>query len=365
MGTRGGVGVGLVIGWSIACSPGSFLCQSDAQCVSSGVDGQCLEDGYCGFPDADCESGLRYGDGSGALSGQCAPIPGGGSTSATTASAETSSSGTDAASSTGPAVDDSATGSETTTGEDTGPASTTTSAESSSDGSSSSGGQPVDPSLVLWLRFDDMVEDGMWIDSSGYGHHGVCASCPDLAEGVDDLGAFFDGDSTYVEVPHSDLLSTPEGFTVAAWIYMVQPPEEQRSIVTKAVNDGVYNSWELYFFPEGVMCPDCLLLSMAVGDGDETAVSFEEIPTSEWVHVAGTWDGQIMTMWVNGQAVVERKIVELQMDDHPILVGADDDHDPSDPVGLDGYFDGFIDDVRLYDRRLDDDEIAELAALGN
>ena len=360
---RGCGGVGLVIGWSIACSPGSFVCQSDAQCVSSGVDGQCLDDGFCGFPDSDCLSGLRYGDGSGDVSGQCAPEQGGGSTSTTTASAETSSSdGNATSSSSGPAVDDSATDTGTTTGGDTGPVSTTTSAESSGDTDSSDTGEPIDPSLVLWLRFDDVVEDGMWLDSSGYDHHGICSECPSLSEGVDGFGARFDGESTYVEVPHSDLLSTPEGFTIAAWIRMEQPPQEQRSIVTKAVGEGVYNSWELYFFPGDPECPDCLLLSMAVGDGDETIFSPQPVSIGEWVHVAGTWDGQTMTMWIDGQPMDERDVFDLQMDDHPILVGVDDDHDPATPLGLDGYFDGFIDDVRLYDRQLDDGEIAELAS---
>lgn len=52
-----------------ACSPyggGAFECSLDNQCSG----GTC-SDGFCAFPDGNCESGLRYGDLSGPRAGQC------------------------------------------------------------------------------------------------------------------------------------------------------------------------------------------------------------------------------------------------------------------------------------------------------
>ncbi|HEY5922877.1 MAG TPA: hypothetical protein VIV11_14460 [Kofleriaceae bacterium] len=52
------------------CSPyggGEFACTLDSQC---GPNGRCA-DGFCSFPDGNCDSGFRYGDLSGPLSGQC------------------------------------------------------------------------------------------------------------------------------------------------------------------------------------------------------------------------------------------------------------------------------------------------------
>ena len=358
MGGRLCIGVGLGLGWATACSPGTFVCQSDAQCVSSGVDGQCLQDGFCGFPDEDCDSGLRYGSGSGDLSGQCAPEQRG--TSASTGDGTTTNAGDSSGSSSTLAVDGSGTGDTSTTAAETGPASTTMSTDSSSEADSSSTGAPLDPSLVLWLTFDDADVDGEFPDSSVYEHHGSCNDCPDLDEGIDGTGLRFDGASTYVRVPHTDLLSTPEGFTIAAWIRLDDTPVEQRSILTKTVGDDVFNSWELYFFPSP--CDGCLHLSMAVGNGDEGVVSPDPIEIGQWVHVAGTWDGKLLTMWIDGEPVGDQPVAELQMDEHPILVGVDDDNDPDTPDGLDGYFAGLIDDVRVYDRALDQGELADLAA---
>src|SRR5687768_7942645 len=55
---------------SVGCSPyggGTFTCTENTQC---GAGGTC-SDGFCSFPDSECDSGLRYGDLSGPLSGQC------------------------------------------------------------------------------------------------------------------------------------------------------------------------------------------------------------------------------------------------------------------------------------------------------
>jgi hypothetical protein len=47
-----------------SCSFGhvTFECDDDDQCIAAGgEEGVCLEDGYCGYADSWCESGLRYG----------------------------------------------------------------------------------------------------------------------------------------------------------------------------------------------------------------------------------------------------------------------------------------------------------------
>lgn len=80
----------------------AFTCSDDAQCTSGG-EGVCEDTGHCSYPDAECDSGRRYGDLAGAgLSGQCTTMAagtsgsGGGTSSdggsSTTPALETSSS---------------------------------------------------------------------------------------------------------------------------------------------------------------------------------------------------------------------------------------------------------------------------------
>jgi Concanavalin A-like lectin/glucanases superfamily len=50
---------------------GAFMCGSDESCSANGVSGRCEPSGFCSFVDATCQSGRRYGDSSGSLSGTC------------------------------------------------------------------------------------------------------------------------------------------------------------------------------------------------------------------------------------------------------------------------------------------------------
>jgi hypothetical protein len=48
-----------------------FVCHADAQCIAGGVHGRCEANGFCSFPDANCDSGWRFAESAGASSGSC------------------------------------------------------------------------------------------------------------------------------------------------------------------------------------------------------------------------------------------------------------------------------------------------------
>lgn len=54
----------------------TFECTSNADCTGS-PPGTCEPAGYCSFPDTSCETGRRFGDHSGPVSGQCVGAAGG------------------------------------------------------------------------------------------------------------------------------------------------------------------------------------------------------------------------------------------------------------------------------------------------
>lgn len=67
-------GAGLVLGVLVgAChGPSAFVCTADGECMSgSGAPGVCEANGLCSFPDDVCDSGRRYGEHAGGLSGEC------------------------------------------------------------------------------------------------------------------------------------------------------------------------------------------------------------------------------------------------------------------------------------------------------
>lgn len=69
-----------------------------------------------------------------------------------------------------------------------------------------------------------------------------------------------------------------------------------------------------------------------------------EFETGRWYHLAGTYDGRVMTVYVNGLRVKSAKASgSLQIDDSELLIGK------GDPEFSQGeYFHGSIDEVRLW-----------------
>jgi concanavalin A-like lectin/glucanase superfamily protein len=105
--------------------------------------------------------------------------------------------------------------------------------------------------------------------------------------------------------------------------------------------------------------------------GDE--VNLDRLPegqdkprVKEWVHLVGTYNGETgkMALYVDGKLVgTQTHIGEIRLDpeslNRPLAIGAELNGPRIDePTGA---FDGYIRDVRIYDRALSDEEIKTLA----
>ncbi|MEM9457818.1 MAG: LamG domain-containing protein [Myxococcota bacterium] len=336
----------------------AFSCQSDAQCFTDGA-GLCQPTGYCSFPDEDCQSGQRYGELSGPFAKSCVPL--GAMASEPTGVASTSS-GTPETSDDGPSPDSGSppgggfestggppSGGETSGGFDDG--------SSADTGYESSGGQPaLDPDLVLWLEFEN--DPGTAVIDSASMTEGECylTGCPALGPGQFGSAAVFDGVDDVVEIPHGPHFQTPNGFTLSLWIWLDDVPTTHHGLLTKPLGAGNKNSWELFFYSGG-NDPAPLNFNMHVGGRPHPINFAPPHPTMEWIHVAATWDGNTSTLWVNGDEAGSTPVSGLDVDDHAVLVGADLEQEE-----FEAFFPGRIDDVRIYQRAFDADEIAALYA---
>jgi len=80
----------------------------------------------------------------------------------------------------------------------------------------------------------------------------------------------------------------------------------------------------------------------------------------EWIHIAGTFDGNVIKCYINGEVAETEDanaIVILSQDTNDLAIGnmSDDDRAP---------FRGTIDDVRVYNYGLSEEEIGYIAADG-
>ena len=86
----------------------------------------------------------------------------------------------------------------------------------------------------------------------------------------------------------------------------------------------------------------------------------------EWVHLAGTYNGETgkMSLYVNGKRIgTQTRVGEIRLDpessNRPLVIGAEINGANIDDAANE--FNGYVDDVRIYDRTLSDEEIKALA----
>lgn len=138
-----------------ACTAGAFACVGDASC-SGGV---CEASGYCSFPDADCDSGQRYGEHAPAeLAGACV-VPGAASTGTSSGSSSTSFDPPTTQDGTAPG-EVSAPGESSSGDATTAPVGTMTSTGETSTTAADAGTSGPDPAACVVEEFDDAELDG-------------------------------------------------------------------------------------------------------------------------------------------------------------------------------------------------------------
>jgi len=202
-----------------------------------------------------------------------------------------------------------------------------------------------DVSQVLYLPFD--YDDGSYArDRSGYNNHGTIYGAT-LASGKIGMAREFDGVDDYVEVADAPSLDITDAITIEGWINLASYTGG-RTIVEKSTDIyGIY-------FTVGAEIPYAFLKLDVTG---WTYLSFvETIPLNKWVHLAFTYDRKLVkdnwVTYVNGTATNRKTIKEsIVTSALPLQIGR---------YGTTHYFNGIIDELRIYNRALSLDEIRML-----
>ena len=202
-----------------------------------------------------------------------------------------------------------------------------------------------DPNLIGWWKMDE-ISGTVAADSSGYGNDGTVVGGAPWISGYIDGALGLDGDDDYVDCGYDPIFDIANEMTVSAWVTI-------RSIPTQwvcAVSKGEY-SWRISNtssdprFHFGITIWSASNPSV---DGN-TAVGLDE-----WHHVAGVYDGASLNLYVDGALDATRATTDpIGVNSANVLIG-------ENPEAAGRNWDGFIDDVRLYNRALSEAEIGEL-----
>jgi hypothetical protein len=222
---------------------------------------------------------------------------------------------------------------------------------------------PIPTSGLIAYYPCDSVAAGTLADESGAGNDATLTGDSRFVQGQVGrallLTAQNDGDAghtgTYLTLP-AGLLAGATGMTFAAWFNAAGTGGFQR--VFDFGTSSTVSS--MYFTPaNGNGVPQFTIRQVADGPDLKQTVLGPELETGVWHFVVATLDAAAMRLYLDGVEVASTTTVKLTTLDLGAM--------PNNWIGrsefpADPYFDGTIDEIRVYDRALSADEAAALFA---
>lgn len=194
--------------------------------------------------------------------------------------------------------------------------------------------------LVAAYNFDS-VTDSLVVDGSGNGNTGIVKG-PTLTAGRYGNGLKFDGINDLVSVPSNTALALTKNFSIEAW---VKPAAISRSsiIFKEKVGGSVYS---LYAYEDS----DLAAASFYDGTGDNVVYTNSAIAINKWTYLAVTYDGVSLKMYRNGMPVSSIKATNaVKISNGLLQIGGN--------KVLGEYFNGLVDNVRIYNIALTQTQI--------
>lgn len=214
---------------------------------------------------------------------------------------------------------------------------------------------------VGWWKFDEGSGTAV-ADSSGKGHTGDIQGAAWVDGGWNGLGwcLDFDGNDDRVELGVIDVQGA--GITLAVWINPDSFNINDGRIISKANEWGENDHWWML----STVNQSFLRFRLKTqGQATTTLIASQgQLKLGEWQHAAATWDGARMRLYRNavevasaakaGSAVATDPAVKMAIASQPKGAYA------TDPLHANKFFDGRIDEVRIYSTALAQAQLQEL-----
>ena len=200
---------------------------------------------------------------------------------------------------------------------------------------------PVAPGLVAAYSFNE--GSGTQVgDASGTGHVGAISGATWSTQGKFGGALSFDGVNDWVTVASTPLLNLTTGMTLEAWVFPTATTGTRDILIKEGSNVDIYNlygrNWQ--GLPE---------TNVFVGGANRTAPG-TALAANVWTHLAGTFDGNTLRLFINGAQVASAAVSgAVSTSTGALRIGGNSLWGES--------FQGRIDEIRVYNRALNQSEI--------
>jgi hypothetical protein len=208
---------------------------------------------------------------------------------------------------------------------------------------------PAPSGMVSWWRGESNA-----LDSVGT-NNGTLQGGTTFAPGEVGQAFNFNGTSAYVQVADSPNLRFTTAMTIEAWVYVRTSGGSFREIASKWEGGSNQRSYVFDIYPDG-------RAEFAVNsDGVSSiisAFSANPIPTNQWSHLAGVYDGTSVKLYLNGALQSSNSWTNgIFPGTAPLIIGS--------TLVSGSYFDGQVDELGLYSRALAATEIQAIYNAGS
>jgi hypothetical protein len=217
---------------------------------------------------------------------------------------------------------------------------------------------PAPSNIVSWWSAQSNALDNFGLNN------GTPENSPTYAPGEVGTAFNFNGNRQCILVPDSPSLHLTNALTIEAWVYPTQAGSPNSySIVVKYDGIGGVNQ-SAYGFSINQNSTIYLIVSRdGVPSHNAQINSVHTVPINSWTHVAATYDGSAMKLYING--ALDATLAYT----NGIFPGMDNMAIGANVGGLNptqgaGPFVGNIDEVSIYNRALSSGEIQSIYSIG-
>jgi VCBS repeat-containing protein len=204
---------------------------------------------------------------------------------------------------------------------------------------------PAGAGLVLAMGFDELAGATTVADASGFGNTGTVREAQ-FVPGRFGNALSFDGVNDWVTVADADSLDLSSAMTLEAWVFPTVRSGYHTVLLKEAGTNSVY---EMYTNNPEVSRPAAFFTT--TGGALRQINGTLALPLNTWTHLAVTYDGTTMVMYVNGTAVRSALRSGTIQGSTGVL------HLGGNAVWGGEFFGGLLDEVRIYNRALSAEEI--------